>query len=980
MGRNIMKTAVQGNEMTPGPQMLRSSERGQLYAAPTSISNTFQLVTYDTMCSVTEPTRDVARGIPDQLPQHVSQAVSSADTLRRSHEFDAATSFPQENVFSQVPLGHIRGTTSDIGTRIPSSNSTTETAIADQNEPGETRDDAKDSDFEVEEAQILSSARISIETDIVPVKTETLSRTNYSTNSDKSSQSPLPVQSLPAGSGSLGLVNVASPRTPSVASQTISVQEQSHSWSSRSRDTEAISPAPSVASTSTERPILLAGVQLDDHAIYSIGPIKIFSKIQRAIGNPYEARWEIIYPEIFDRVLLRLRRRRFGVKPNMPRALPNIQLMSAGTTRDTSIPAVVVMIPKHINMMQSFLDTDSIVQNLCKPRDGVTVELQILACKDRATLIGRLGETLHTDTILSSDFDSDYLSENEAWITSSDDSDSENCAVVNSMTSAPELSADFMQVLFEERNSIGDVKSGLAIRLVTKDGLRCVRGTCGGIFQLEKPYHPPRRVGLVAGHLLEQLSETSNDGVQEVYEARSIIGDMLYPRTSRDIPRHDWALFDAAKLGFEDALIRQHTLAIAKVSELPKEDTAVNIRTLRGAVSGTLTSSTSGILLNPDQGFLHVRLIIMDRGSSPPNLSFISSPRRIYGGRSAGQANTDIWTDSFITKGDSGAWVVQEGFGKIYGLVIATNSNGDAYMVPLNGVISEMEGILDVSNVSMATSPDPSYENHPTIADEHLQQTVGPMPLSGAQENTSPSDNNNHANRMNELADRCLESGEVEMAIELLEEAVSTQEQLSQGDSGRLASKHELGRAYAKDGRFLEAIKILEEVTKVRGEVLDQYHPDFLASQQELAFAHMQSGQPSEAIKILENVVTTEGAIFEQANMELLTSQHELARAYLADDKASEAATLIKHVVTVKKSTLVESHPKLLRSQIVLAEAHLMKGHILDALRLLEHVVAVADASCSEHDELRIMAGEWLEFARQKALGSGPSAVMPTSQ
>lgn len=51
----------------------------------------------------------------------------------------------------------------------------------------------------------------------------------------------------------------------------------------------------------------------------------------------------------------------------------------------------------------------------------------------------------------------------------------------------------------------------------------------------------------------------------------------------------------------------------------------VSIQTSRGEVTGTLSSSTSGILLNPDQGFVHVRMIMMDRGSSLPNISFISS-------------------------------------------------------------------------------------------------------------------------------------------------------------------------------------------------------------------------------------------------------------------------------------------------------------------------------------------------------------------
>lgn len=380
--------------------------------------------------------------------------------------------------------------------------------------------------------------------------------------------------------------------------------------------TSPTSPASSAGSESTERPPPISDIQLvEDDPIYSIGPVKVFNKIQRGIEPRYEARWEIIYPDIFDRVLSKLRRRRFGMRSNRPRALPSIQLMSAGTTKDTSIPAVVVVISKHIKTMQEFLNKDSVVQNLCKPGDGATVELEVLACKGHSALIGRPGETLRIDTTFSSDSDSDHVSDDEDSIISADDSD--NSAVDDSM----ELDADFMSVILDENHSLGD-KHGLGIRLVTKDSLRYVRGTCGGILRLETPYHPPRKVGLLAGHLLEQLGRFSNEAAHKSYEAHSIIGDMFYPRTSREIPRHDWALFDADKLGFKYAIANQTTLTIAQESELPKEDTSVSIRTTRGEVTGTLSSSTSGILLNPTQGFVRVRMIIVDRGSSPISFSF----------------------------------------------------------------------------------------------------------------------------------------------------------------------------------------------------------------------------------------------------------------------------------------------------------------------------------------------------------------------
>lgn len=116
-----------------------------------------------------------------------------------------------------------------VGVAAAAVGAVTGAAIADRKEHPEAKDDADESDFEVEEAQILTSSRISIGTNIS-------NRSNSPANSDRSSRPPLSVQTLPVRSGSLRLVNVASPRTPSVRSQMSSAQEQTNSSYSRSGD------------------------------------------------------------------------------------------------------------------------------------------------------------------------------------------------------------------------------------------------------------------------------------------------------------------------------------------------------------------------------------------------------------------------------------------------------------------------------------------------------------------------------------------------------------------------------------------------------------------------------------------------------------------------------------------------------------------------------------------------------------------------
>lgn len=252
----------------------------------------------------------------------------------------------------------------------------------------------------------------------------------------------------------------------------------------------------------------------------------------------------------------------------------------------------------------------------------------------------------------------------------------------------------------------------------------------------------------------------------------------------------------------------------------------------------------------------------------------------------------------------------------------------------------------------------------------HSDETKMMQDKQYTQEHPDPSVYLNDVKRLNELADACLQDGKVEKAIELLEQAVSIQEQLSRGSDSEtlLGSRHELGRAYAKHGHFQKAIRILEDVSKIREELLGPTHLDCLASQHELAFAYMQSGQRLKAMGILEKVVKTEEAEYNKAHVDHIASQHELARAYLACGKAPEAVKLIQHVVAVKISNLAESDPLLLKSQVLLAQAKLKTGQTSDAVKLLHHVVKIADANLSKNDELRDTARKWLKHARKTAL------------
>lgn len=386
---------------------------------------------------------------------------------------------------------------------------------------------------------------------------------------------------------------------------------------------DSTTATPSRLSEPIEGPTAVAAPQpVDDEPIYNIGVMKIYDQTQKAIPRLYEARWQVIRPDIFDRVhkMLSSKRRELKTKIfNKRKAFPVIELMSAGITKACSMPAVVVLISSGVRKMQKALNEDSMVQNRCKPEDGTTVELLILACKGSSTLIGMPTDPLRNEF----DSQSEDMSDSNDSLGSASDSDSSS-----GLLPMPSIEVDpqSVSVVHDPTYITGSMRHGMGIRLVTEDGSQYVRGTCGGLLYLEVPNQPPRDVGLMAAHLLEQLGQDSRQKDKMTTEDPLVIGGIVHPKSPGAIPRYDWALFDANRLGFEDNTINENTVAVAQGSEFPDTATVVSVRTSRGELAGTLSSSSSGIMLNADQGFIQVKTIVMNKGilSLSPHSSYIS--------------------------------------------------------------------------------------------------------------------------------------------------------------------------------------------------------------------------------------------------------------------------------------------------------------------------------------------------------------------
>ncbi|KAI0549184.1 hypothetical protein F4679DRAFT_584759 [Xylaria curta] len=96
----------------------------------------------------------------------------------------------------------------------------------------------------------------------------------------------------------------------------------------------------------------------------------------------------------------------------------------------------------------------------------------------------------------------------------------------------------------------------------------------------------------------------------------------------------------------------------------------VIIPTSRGNQRGTLTSSTSSLLVAPGREFVETHDVVLDDGFS-------------------------------LQPGDSGSWVICEITGEVYGHVVSIDMFGEAYVMPFNHILQDIKAHLNADYVGL---------------------------------------------------------------------------------------------------------------------------------------------------------------------------------------------------------------------------------------------------------------------------------------
>ena len=206
-----------------------------------------------------------------------------------------------------------------------------------------------------------------------------------------------------------------------------------------------------------------------------------------------------------------------------------------------------------------------------------------------------------------------------------------------------------------------------------------------------------------------------------------------------------------------------------------------------------------------------------------------------------------------------------------------------------------------------------------------------------------------------QLARAYLDNRQIKEAIEIFEYVVGIRKKtLAEEDHARLTSEHELARAYLNNQQIKEAIEMLEHVVTIRKKTLAEEDHSRLVSEHELARAYLNNQQIKEAIEMLEHIMAIQKKTLAEEDHFRLTSEHELARAYLNNQQIKEAIEILEHVVTIRKKTLAEEDHFRLTSEYQLAWAYLNNQRIKEAIEIFEYVVGIRKKTLAEEDHFRL--------------------------
>lgn len=151
---------------------------------------------------------------------------------------------------------------------------------------------------------------------------------------------------------------------------------------------------------------------------------------------------------------------------------------------------------------------------------------------------------------------------------------------------------------------------------------------------------------------------------------------------------------------------------------------------------------------------------------------------------------------------------------------------------------------------------------------------------------------------------------------------------------------HRLGVFLVADGKFREAVIILERARSTMDKVLEKESPCILRTATDLAWAYYESGQLQDSLDLAEKVLTTRQALDgEEQSEATLSIMGGVAGLYCGQGRYTLAAEMQRKVADNSKSLLGPHHRDTLRAVEALSLIYVLQGLWTEAAELQEEVL-----------------------------------------
>jgi tetratricopeptide (TPR) repeat protein len=152
---------------------------------------------------------------------------------------------------------------------------------------------------------------------------------------------------------------------------------------------------------------------------------------------------------------------------------------------------------------------------------------------------------------------------------------------------------------------------------------------------------------------------------------------------------------------------------------------------------------------------------------------------------------------------------------------------------------------------------------------------------------------------------------------------------------GRLAT------VYQAQGKYAQAVDLLEQALAIQRKVLGEEHPSMASSLGNLAVVYWAQGKYGQAVDLYEQVLAIERKVLGEEHPNMARSLCNLALAYQAQGKYEQAVDLHEQALAIQRKMLGEEHPSTARSLNNLAETYLALGKYEQSERLHEQALAL---------------------------------------